>query len=239
MGGKSEEVLSTTMEEILSPLTSPLPPELSPHSQVLPSLTSSTSHLTSLMSDSTSLLSSVLSSIGPDVGLPPALHQLLLSHSDDHGTARSGCDDGFGVFGFLAFLLALLDLLLDLGGSRRKRSAEGICEAPQPHPQVREGTLAALSMLRGFLNALEPLEETDSQECAALAMCEATSEAARGGEVGRVVAQAAGANAASWLSEVAKVGGENALKEAAEVGLAGQPCSLWMCTERPSHYRHP
>merc|ERR1712060_625245 len=131
MGGKSEEVLSTTMEEILSPLTSPLPPELSPHSQVLPSLTSSTSHLTSLMSDSptsTSLLSSVLSSNGPDVGLPPALHQLLLSHSDDHGTARSGCDDGFG---FLGFLLALLDLLLDLGGSRRKRSAEGICEAPQ------------------------------------------------------------------------------------------------------------
>ena len=66
------------MEEILSPL----PPELSPHSQVLPSLTSSTSHLTSLMSDSptsTSLLSSVLSSIGPDVGLPPALHQMLLS----------------------------------------------------------------------------------------------------------------------------------------------------------------
>ena len=68
--------------------------------------------------------------------------------------------------------------------------------------KVREGTLAALSMLRGFLNAIEPLEETDSQvlyfsysdlvsvrtlmqECAALAMCEATSEAARRGEVGQ------------------------------------------------------
>ena len=64
---------------------------------------------------------------------------------------------------------------------------------------MREGTLAALSMLRGFLNAIEPLEETDSQvflfllglvgtlmqECAALALCEATSEAARRGEVGQ------------------------------------------------------
>ena len=39
--------------------------------------------------------------------------------SDDHGTARGGCDDGFGVFGFLAFLLALLDLLLELGDDGR------------------------------------------------------------------------------------------------------------------------
>ena len=29
--------------------------------------------------------------------------------------------------------------------------------------QVREGTLAALVMLRGFLNAVEPLDETNSQ----------------------------------------------------------------------------
>ena len=42
--------------------------------------------------------------------------------SEDQGTARSGCDDGFGVFGFLAFLLALLDLLLDLGGDNRSAS---------------------------------------------------------------------------------------------------------------------
>ena len=39
--------------------------------------------------------------------------------SSDQGTARGGCDDGFGVFGFLAFLLALLDLLLELGGDGR------------------------------------------------------------------------------------------------------------------------
>ena len=41
--------------------------------------------------------------------------------SDEQGTARGGCDDGFGVFGFLAFLLALLDLLLELGDDGRSR----------------------------------------------------------------------------------------------------------------------
>lgn len=140
---------------------------------------------------------------------------------------------------FNDFLLALLDLLLDLGGEKRKRrSAEGMCDVPNHHPQVREGTLAALSMLRGFLNAIEPLEETDSQECAALAMCEATSEAARRGEVGRVVAQVAGANAASWLSKAAGVGGEVTLQEAAQAGLAGDLCDQrWICATRPPHYR--
>jgi len=121
-----------------------------------------------------------------DIGLPPSLHQLLSDHSNDQGTARGGCDDGFGVFGFLAFLLALLDLLLELGGDGRKKRSigdEGICDLPNPHPQVREGTLAALVMLRGFLNAVEPLDEANSQECAALAICEASTEAARLGEV--------------------------------------------------------
>ena len=32
----------------------------------------------------------------------------------EHGTGRSGCNDAFSVFGFLAFLLALLDLILEL-----------------------------------------------------------------------------------------------------------------------------
>lgn len=204
--------------------------------------TSSSLLSTTSSTTSAALISSLLDSIGPlDIGLPPSLHQLLSDHSNDQGTARGGCDDGFGVFGFLAFLLALLDLLLDLGGDgRKKRSSgdEGMCDLPNPHPQVREGTLAALVMLRGFLNAVEPLEETDSQECAALAICEASTEAARLGEVGRVVAQAAGANAAAWLGK-AGVGDENALKEAAQAGHYNGLCEQWVCEERPQHYRHP
>ena len=32
----------------------------------------------------------------------------------DYGTARQGCNDAFSVFGFLAFLLALLQLIMDM-----------------------------------------------------------------------------------------------------------------------------
>ena len=40
------------------------------------------------------------------------------------GEARDGCNDAFSVFGFLAVLLALLDLLIELGDDgRRKRDA--------------------------------------------------------------------------------------------------------------------
>ena len=36
-------------------------------------------------------------------------------------TFSSGCNDAFSVFGFLAFLLALLDLILELNMNRRRR----------------------------------------------------------------------------------------------------------------------
>ena len=85
---------------------------------------------------SAAALSALVASLGPELGLPEGLRRLL---EPEQGTARSGCDDGFGVFGFLAFLLALLDLLLDLNEKRRKRGAEE-CGGPSlasSHPQVR------------------------------------------------------------------------------------------------------
>ena len=36
-------------------------------------------------------------------------------------TFSSGCNDAFSVFGFLAFLLALLDLILELNMSKKRR----------------------------------------------------------------------------------------------------------------------
>ena len=36
-------------------------------------------------------------------------------------TFSSGCNDAFSVFGFLAFLLALLDLILELNMNRKRR----------------------------------------------------------------------------------------------------------------------
>ncbi|XP_063603020.1 uncharacterized protein LOC134778993 [Penaeus indicus] len=55
------------------------------------------------------------------------LHQIEehLSSVTSSGQARmggyGGCSDSFSVFGFLAFLLALLDLILELQGNRRKK----------------------------------------------------------------------------------------------------------------------
>ena len=223
--------------------------------------------------------------------------------SDEQGTARSGCDDGFGVFGFLAFLLALLDLLLDLGGEKRslstfnqyhlstlsglrnviktwtnsiflvfrkKRSAEGMCEVPNHHPQVEYPDfihlcLSSLTACKRWGRApwppspcsvasstpLSPSRRPTARSCtfliqtwsqlglwcrnALLWRCAKQLQRQLGEErldnfdfspkfhplymqtligppnvshvdqVGRVVAQVAGANAASWLSKAAGV----------------------------------
>ena len=108
-------------------------------------------------------------------------------------TFSSGCNDAFSVFGFLAFLLALLDLIMELnmgdmaagggdaGFKRRKRSVSN------HHPQMREGTLAAYSMFRGFLNAMD----ADSSDCSALFVCEAATQAGMRGSTGLSLAKAA------------------------------------------------
>ena len=74
-------------------------------------------------------------------------------------TARSGCDDPFAIFGFLAFLLAMLQLLVDSGSKKKKRSTadcqlenrQGGCR----DREMREGTLAVYSMIQGFLNTMD------------------------------------------------------------------------------------
>ena len=133
------------------------------------------------------------------VGVPKSIRSLLLQHHretrDTSRTFSSGCNDAFSVFGFLAFLLALLDLIMELNGGmmmggggggggrgwgRRKR-------AVSQQPEVRQAMLASYSMFRGFLNALD----ADNPACSALFMCEAAVEAARRGQTGYTVSKAA------------------------------------------------
>ena len=75
-------------------------------------------------------------------------------------TARqSGCDDPFAIFGFLAFLLALLQLLVDSGSKKKKRSTEDCkpvnMQGGSGDREMREGTLAVYSMIQGFLNTMD------------------------------------------------------------------------------------
>ena len=74
--------------------------------------------------------------------------------SETEGTARQGCgNDSFEVFGFLAFGLYLLNLVMNM--KRRKRSADQ-CSSdfdPSREPELVEGVLAFYSMFQGLLTA--------------------------------------------------------------------------------------
>ena len=95
----------------------------------------------------------------------PRKFEMFLSNQmiGDGSTPRSGgygCDDPFAIFGFLAFLLALLQLLVDSGGEEggmKKRSVNQCTQeqAVQSSPQLREGVLGAYIMFQGFLNAVD------------------------------------------------------------------------------------
>ena len=74
-------------------------------------------------------------------------------NGDNHSTARSGCNDPFSIFGFLAFLLVLLQLLANNQGGRRKRSIED-CSTHQESKEVMEGMLAVHLIFQGFVNSL-------------------------------------------------------------------------------------
>ncbi|XP_066960766.1 uncharacterized protein [Macrobrachium rosenbergii] len=167
------------------------------------------------------------------------------------GGGYGGCTDSFSVFGFLAFLLALLDLILDLqmnmaggGGTagRSVRSADGVDESSgspltcQNNAELQQATSACYSMLRGFLNALA----SDDPECAKRFMCEGAEEAATAGPVGEVIASVASLNAGSWLQKV------NAtmfagVTEAGESGAKSRGCAFRYskCFGLPDAYRYP
>ncbi|XP_064080689.1 uncharacterized protein LOC135197566 [Macrobrachium nipponense] len=169
------------------------------------------------------------------------------------GGGYGGCTDSFSVFGFLAFLLALLDLILDLqmnmaaggggAGGRSIRSPGGVHQASgrppltcQDNAELQQATSACYSMLRGFLNALA----SDDPECAERFLCEGAEEAAAAGPVGEVIASVASLNAGSWLQKV------NAtlfagVTEAGESGAKSGGCAFRYsrCFGLPDAYRYP
>ncbi|XP_068225053.1 uncharacterized protein [Palaemon carinicauda] len=163
------------------------------------------------------------------------------------GGGYGGCTDSFSVFGFLAFLLALLDLILDLqmnmagDGGRNVRSAGDDSSGGGPvtcqnNAELQQATSACYSMLRGFLNALA----SDDPECAKRFLCEGAEEAVTAGPVGEVIASVASLNAGSWLKKVnatmfADVG------EAGESGAKSRGCAFRYseCYALPGAYRYP
>ncbi|XP_042221012.1 uncharacterized protein LOC121865562 [Homarus americanus] len=160
-------------------------------------------------------------------------------------SSSGGCNDAFSGFGFLAFLLALLDLILELQnntGTRRRREAgdwsggEDLLSLHLEDPRSHRAAAACYSMYRGFLNALS----TTDGDCAKRFLCEGAEEAASTGKLGQMIANVASVNAATWLTR------ENATryKGTADAGLAGAAGAICavrfsQCFSLPSNYQYP
>ncbi|XP_068223799.1 uncharacterized protein [Palaemon carinicauda] len=158
-----------------------------------------------------------------------------------------GCNDAFSGFGFLAFLLALLDLILelsnDMAGRRLRRasvdsSSESIflTNELKANPVMEKASVACYSMHRGFLNALAAVDG----ECAKRFLCEGAHEAASQGQLGKMIAAVASENAASWLIHENRTKYED-VGEGASAGVNGLPCStsFSQCFNLPVTYRYP
>ena len=188
--------------------------------------------------------------------LPSSVRNLLENYSGDHySTARSGCNDPFAIFGFLAFLLVLLQLLANNGGGRKKRSTR-FCSHHEESNQLKEGRLAVHLVFQGFLNSLSEgigiLKYLRRQKilnqcykggdlsCKQRSLCEGLSEAAKLGEVGSIVALVSSVNAPGWFHFSLRRRRE--LGRAGEAGARGErgDCSrLYPCLKHPEHYRFP
>lgn len=95
----------------------------------------------------------------------------------------SGCNDDFAIFAFLAFLLTVLDLIMELQGGMMKRKKREI--ELKSDLTAKNSTLAAYSLFRGFLNAID--SDGDNLECATMFLCEAESEASKFGKIGKIL----------------------------------------------------
>ncbi|XP_063866316.1 uncharacterized protein LOC135103678 isoform X1 [Scylla paramamosain] len=161
------------------------------------------------------------------------------------GRMYGSCTDSFSIFGFLAFLLALLDLVMELqnmnetGRRRREATDEAeneVTDLTCQDLEMQEAASASYSLLRGFLNALA----AQDQECANKFVCEGAEEAAAAGPLGEVVSRVASQNAASWLLKVNSTLFADA-EEAGQAGARKEGCALRFsqCLAVPLAYRYP
>lgn len=161
------------------------------------------------------------------IGHQPAFHQLHKREFSPR-TFSSGCTDNFAIFAFLAFLLTVLDLIMEMQGMKRRKRETITSSIDYEQNQItKNATVATYTLLRGFLNA----EATENEDCRMLFFCESGSETASYGPVAKKIATLAGHKVMELLGSQEV---ENALLE----GLNKRPCS-YHCREMPESYRHP
>ncbi|KAK8390740.1 hypothetical protein O3P69_010447 [Scylla paramamosain] len=166
----------------------------------------------------------------------------------------AGCNDAFSVFGFLAFLLALFDLIMELQNNMNMtrsvrdvsawegRASEFLAEHLLPISSQENGeepqqaAAACYSMLRGFLHGMT----TTDAVCAEKFVCEGADAAAATGAFGQVIAKVVSRNAGGWLARGREAQYEG-VSEAGLAGARGESCAekYPACLEYPSFYSHP
>ena len=159
--------------------------------------------------------------------------------TDSVGSGRSGsleCNDITSVFAFLAFLFALLNFVVNMGGQGRRRRRRGVedqqcylAEDQLEDPLYRSSLLSVYALYRGVLNYLDLLEaEEAGGGCGARVLCEAGHQAA-GGDLGPVIA-VLGAHRAGWMLESLRLGSHRDTVRAVTSGVAGSDCQhLYPC----------
>ena len=88
----------------------------------------------------------------------PGVTNLLSSYlhtAGSEGSARQCGNDGLEVFGFLAFGLYLLNLVMNMKRRKKRAGADQCGEEfdPDMEPDLVEGVLAFYNMFQGFLTA--------------------------------------------------------------------------------------
>ncbi|XP_045115379.1 uncharacterized protein LOC123506977 isoform X2 [Portunus trituberculatus] len=161
----------------------------------------------------------------------------------------SGCNDAFSVFGFLAFLLALFDLIMELQNDsdmtrsirdvsgRERLPSELFADQLLPVSGNQAAAAAACySMLRGFLHGMT----TTDAACAEKFVCEGADAAAATGPLGQVIAKVVSRNAGDWLARVRETQYKG-VGEAGQAGARGESCDgkYLACLDYPSFYSHP
>ena len=164
------------------------------------------------------------------------------------GSGRSGsleCNDITSVFAFLAFLFALLNFVVNMGGQggRRRRRRRGVeeqeCylgEDQLEDPVYRSSLLSVYALYRGVLDYLDLEQEEAKAGCGARVLCEAGHQAG-GGHLGPVIA-VLGAHRAGWMLESRRAGSHRATVRAVTRGVAGLQCDQLYPCQHPGHHSH-